>query len=335
MKVARFARKSGGEASYISAQDISATIFEKNWKSFLREPLGRTDAIESSRIIRPLRIAEIKQTVGKRESLEWSPNRAGQIGAGFHHDGDIGCAGDVETKLIVTYAKTRTASFYQRVPQHGRKTFKRVAPPGATRRVIDRRVGIKGRRVVVRSEYSRISGGSVALEINAGQIAALPERIISEVGDAAGNGDARQACAGPECAISDAGNAIVDCRVCQLATVFECTAPMLVTLPGIVTLVRLGNEANTEYPMSVIPEANVALVKLVLCWKTASKMSAGPVRSPGMVTFVRFSQNPKASFPMLVRLAGMVRLVKPVPMNAYCPMLVTLAGIMTLARLEQ
>jgi len=43
-------------------------------------------------VIRPLRIAEIEQTIGERDGLERSPNGAGQIGAGFHYDRDVRCA---------------------------------------------------------------------------------------------------------------------------------------------------------------------------------------------------------------------------------------------------
>ena len=65
----------------------------------------RTDAVKAPGIIRPLRIAEIERSVGEFEGSEHRPYGAGQIGAGFHHDGDIGRAGDVEPKLIVRHAK--------------------------------------------------------------------------------------------------------------------------------------------------------------------------------------------------------------------------------------
>ena len=54
-----------------------------------------------------------------------------------------------------------------------------------------------------------------------------------------GNGDARQASAVIECVIPDAGDAVGNGDARQASAVIECVIPMLVTLLGMVTLVRL------------------------------------------------------------------------------------------------
>ena len=65
------------------------------------------------------------------------------------------------------------------------------------------------------------------------------ECAIPDAGDAVGNGDARQAAAVIECVIPDAGDAVGNGDARQAAAVPECVSPMLVTLSGMVTLVRL------------------------------------------------------------------------------------------------
>ena len=47
-----------------------------------------------------MRVAEIRQTVGHGEGLEWNRVGGGQVGGSFDDDGDFGCADDVETDLI-------------------------------------------------------------------------------------------------------------------------------------------------------------------------------------------------------------------------------------------
>jgi len=58
-------------------------------------PSRRGEAVVAGGVIGPLRVAEMGQSVGEREALERNPIGAGQVGAGFDDDGDIGCAGDV------------------------------------------------------------------------------------------------------------------------------------------------------------------------------------------------------------------------------------------------
>jgi hypothetical protein len=48
-------------------------------------PSWRADAVEATRKIRPLGIAERKETIGERVGLEQNPSGIGQTDAGFHH----------------------------------------------------------------------------------------------------------------------------------------------------------------------------------------------------------------------------------------------------------
>ena len=64
------------------------------------------------------------------------------------------------------------------------------------------------------------------------------ECAAPDAGDAVGNGDARQAQCSTECAIPDAGDAVGNGDARQAAALIECEPPMLVTLSGMVMLVR-------------------------------------------------------------------------------------------------
>ena len=105
----------------------------------------------------------MEQAIGECESLDGCPNGVGQIGAGFHHDGGVGRAGDVESKLIVTDAEAGAAGLNERVPRHGRKTGigRKLSPACGARQ-------IRGGRVLVLLEHGGIRVGSVALEKDAG-----------------------------------------------------------------------------------------------------------------------------------------------------------------------
>ena len=105
----------------------------------------------------------------------------------------------------------------------------------------------------------------------------------------------------------DANLPLNDFRLLQPA---NAPPPMLVTLLGIVMLVRLSQPLNAQYPMLV----------------TLS----------GIVMLFRLLQSANAQFPMLVTLSGIVMLVKLLQFsNATSPMLVTLLGIVMLVRLLQ
>src|SRR5271163_2558072 len=99
-------------------------------------------------------------------------------------------------------------------------------------------------------------------------------------------------------------------RTVRLASPLDWNAsiPMLVTPPGIVALVRMEQYSNAKFPMLTTPPGNAVLVS-IWQWENA------PV-------------------PILVTLPGIRTLVRAVPANAYCPMLVTvmllmLVGIIT------
>ena len=137
-----------------------------------------------------------------------------------------------------------------------RTTAKRGVPARGPRQVIDG-------RIVVTVEHIRITkAGGVALEIDSRQAGAVSERIVPDAGDAIGDRDAGQAGATIERArpdagdavgdrdagqagatseriVPDAGDAVGDCDAGQAGAATERLVPMLVTLLGIVTLVRL------------------------------------------------------------------------------------------------
>src|SRR5208282_3047641 len=50
-------------------------------------------------------ITEIDGTVSERAGLQRRPACTCQIGAGFHDDGDVDCAGDGESKLIAPHSE--------------------------------------------------------------------------------------------------------------------------------------------------------------------------------------------------------------------------------------
>jgi len=171
------------------------------------EKSGQAEAVVAGRVIRPLGIAEIERTVGERDGLNRSPNRPGQIGAGFHHDCKIGCAGDVEPKLIALHAKAGIACLDQRVPQDRRETGigGEGTPAGGSRQIIDRHWVTVER---IAAELIVNSGGSVAPAIDVGQAAAKYECPFPDGGDAVGKRDTGQAGAVPERIIPDVGDAV-------------------------------------------------------------------------------------------------------------------------------
>ena len=66
-------------------------------------------------IICPLRIAEVEQAVRETCGLQRNPCAA-QVGASFHYNGNVRCAGDVETKPIGLNAETAIGSLRLRIP---------------------------------------------------------------------------------------------------------------------------------------------------------------------------------------------------------------------------
>ena len=103
---------------------------------------------------------------------------------------------------------------------------------------------------------------------------------------------------------------------------------MLVTLSGIVTLVRPVQLRNALCPMLVTLLPIVTLVSPVQCANVPFLMI---VTLSGIVTVFSPVHSSKAAVPMLVTLFGTVTLVRPAQLeNALLPMLVTLSGIVTL-----
>ena len=81
----------------------------------------RAEAVETTGIIRPLRIAEIRRAIGVDESVERvgghrQPDGVCKIRAGFHHNDQIAAARDVESKLIRLHAKAAIAGLRPGVP---------------------------------------------------------------------------------------------------------------------------------------------------------------------------------------------------------------------------
>ena len=60
----------------------------------------------------------MEKAVGERHVRQRGPNGIAEVCGGLHHDGDVGRAGDVETKLIVLHAKVAVSGLDQRVPQN-------------------------------------------------------------------------------------------------------------------------------------------------------------------------------------------------------------------------
>ena len=71
------------------------------------------------------------------------------------------------------------------------------------------------------------------------RLAAAIEGIIPDAGDAVGNRHTRQAGTAKERIIPDAGDAVGNRHIRQAGATAKASSPMLVTLLGIVTLVRL------------------------------------------------------------------------------------------------
>ncbi len=83
---------------------------------------------------------------------------------------------------------------------------------------------------------------------DAGQACAVIEYVSPDTGDAVGNDDARQAAAAKECVIPDAGDAVGNGDARQASAARNASSPMLVTLSGMVMLVRLLQPSKCDNP---------------------------------------------------------------------------------------
>lgn len=127
-------------------------------------------AVETGRIIRPLRIAEIKGAAGQGVCGQWGPGGIDEAGAGFDHDGKVVRGSDVEAEAVGFHAEPGTGGQHLRVPQHGWTTTEDRSPARGPWQVIDRR-GVEG--VSVTAEHPETRAGGITLEIDAGQAEAV------------------------------------------------------------------------------------------------------------------------------------------------------------------
>ena len=100
---------------------------------------------------------------------------------------------------------------------------------------------IKDGRIVVITEhtYIRVSAGSVTCKIGCRQVVAGIERMVSDAGYSVVNSNTDQTGAAKKCLTGDIRDAIGNRDMGQLLSLSNAESPMLVTLLGIVALLRL------------------------------------------------------------------------------------------------
>jgi len=76
---------------------------------------GRTEAVETSGIICPLRITDMDRAVRDVHRLQQNPG-APKVGAGFHHDGNVCCPADIETELTRLHTEAAITRLCLRIP---------------------------------------------------------------------------------------------------------------------------------------------------------------------------------------------------------------------------
>ena len=101
------------------------------------DALRRADAVETVRIICPLRVAEIGRAADEGVRAHWRPDGIGQTCRGFHYDGHAAGPGDAEPELIRPHAKAGIPGLHLRQPQRGRKGYLKIlCPAGRARQII-------------------------------------------------------------------------------------------------------------------------------------------------------------------------------------------------------
>ena len=111
------------------------------WKA--RQPVsrsGRTYPIESSEMIRPLRIGESYRAVSERAALQSCPCWSRKVRRGLQHNRNVRCAGNSKSKSIALHTEAGITDLELRIPEH----WIECAPLDPTSRawqVIDSRVG--------------------------------------------------------------------------------------------------------------------------------------------------------------------------------------------------
>ena len=73
------------------------------WLNF--KTLQRANSIKPARIIRPLRVGEIKSAAIKGVGCYRRPDSTAQVSGGFHNDGEVGRPEDRKTKFVGLQAK--------------------------------------------------------------------------------------------------------------------------------------------------------------------------------------------------------------------------------------
>ena len=76
----------------------------------------RADAVETTRVIHPLLVAEMDRAIGNVASKQRHPRWLGEIRGGLDNYGNVRCAGDIEAELIVQDAKLTVARLHLRIP---------------------------------------------------------------------------------------------------------------------------------------------------------------------------------------------------------------------------
>ena len=150
--------------------------------------------------------------------------------------------------------------------------------------------------------------GDAAAYRDAAQAGAVRERLVPDAGDAVGNRDAGEAAA-IERIVPDIGDAVAYRDAGQAGAVMNAPSPMLVTLLGIVTLVRLVQAENASSPMLMTPLEIVTLVRLV---QSSNAQSPILVTPSGIVMLASPAQKSNAWIPMFVTLSGIVMLVQAI-----------------------
>ena len=154
-------------------------------------------------------------------------------------------------------------------PRGCRKPAKRRRVPARRpRQVIDG-------RIVVTVEHIRTKAGGVTLEIDSCQAGASAERLVPDAGDAVGNRNAGQAGATTERPAPDVGDVVGNCVTSRFSPrifnkhglAFVEQDPIQTAIDGIIcipplSLVRLGTPSNASAPMLVTLSGIVTLVRL-------------------------------------------------------------------------
>src|SRR6058998_3148792 len=126
-----------------------------------------------------------------------------KVGTGFNHDRTVRRPGDDETEAVGLSAEVRAVAQDNRIrkhPQCCRPTTKCRSPSHGPGKVVD--------GATVRQPIAPATSWCIALEIDARQDGAQPERLLPDVGDGARDRDTRQACPSGERPTLNAGNTV-------------------------------------------------------------------------------------------------------------------------------